>query len=101
MRDRLVTWFFLGALGGLVPFLAEWVGRFAGDKRRDPAAIIGGGELLLVSVVIGSSAVGALVASAAGRRTRAVGWGFGFPTLLLIGVYYGALAASPGNTSRQ
>jgi hypothetical protein len=75
----LLTWFFLGALGGLVPLAAEWVVRSATDKPATASAIIGRGELLLVSVVIGSSAVGALVTSAAGRHTRTIGWGLGFP----------------------
>jgi hypothetical protein len=99
VRDRLLTWFFLGAVGGVVPLAAEWVVRSATDKPTSASAIIGRGELLLVSVVIGSSAVGALVTSAAERHTRIIGWGLGFPSLLLIGVYYGGVAASAESTN--
>jgi hypothetical protein len=99
VRDRLLTWFFLGAVGGAVPLAAEWVVRVATAKPTTASAIIGRGELLLVSVVIGSSAVGTLVTSAAERQTRIIGWGLGFPGLLLIGVFYGEVAASPESTS--
>lgn len=95
MRDRLLTWFFLGALGGIVPLIAEVVVRLATNKDKSPPAIVGRGELLLISVVIGSSAVGALVSSTAGRRTRMIAWGIGFPSLMAIGVYYGGISASP------
>ena len=89
---------FLAAVGGVVPLAAEWVVRLATDKPATASAIIGRGELLLVSVVIGSSAVGTLVTSVAGRHTRTIGWGLGFPSLLLVGVFYGGVAASPEST---
>jgi len=93
VADRLLSWFFLGVMGGLMPLLAELVLRVALRRPHSLTALIGHGELLLIAVVIGSSAVGTLVSSAASRRVRTVAWGLGFPCLLLLGVFYGGLSS--------
>lgn len=100
MADRLLSWFFVGAGGGVMPVLAELVLRVALRRPHSLTALVGHGELLLISVVVGSSAVGTLVASAASTRVRTVAWGLGFPSLLLLGILYGGLRAAPADASR-
>jgi len=100
VADRLLSWFFLGVLGGVMPLLAELVLRVALRRPHSLTALVGHGELLLIAVVIGSSAVGTLVSSAASRRVRTVAWGLGFPCLLLLGVFYGGLRAAPAELDR-
>lgn len=100
MGDRLLSWFFLGAVGGLMPVLTELVLRLVLGRPHSLPDLVGRGELLLISVLIGSSAVGTLVSSAAGTRVRTVAWGLGFPYLLVLGVAYGGLRASPAHASR-
>jgi hypothetical protein len=95
VADRVLSWFFLGVVGGLMPLLAELVLRVALRRPHSLMALVGHGELLLITVVIGSSAVGTLVTSAASSRVRTVAWGLGFPCLLLLGVFYGGLRAAP------
>jgi hypothetical protein len=87
VADRLLSWFFLTVGGGLMPLLAELVLRVALRRPHSLTALVGHGELLLISVVIGSSAVGTLVSSAASTRVRTAAWGLGFPPLLLLGVF--------------
>jgi hypothetical protein len=96
VADRILSWFFLTVVGGLMPLLAELVLRVALRRPHSLTALVGHGELLLISVVVGSSAVGTLVSSAASTHVRTAAWGLGFPPLLLLGVFYGGIrAASP------
>jgi hypothetical protein len=100
VADCILSWFFLTVVGGLMPLLAELVLRVALRRPHSLTALVGNGELLLISVVVGSSAVGTLVSSAASSRARTVAWGVGFPCLLLLGVAFGGLRAAPASLSR-
>jgi len=101
VADRLLSWFFLGVVGGLMPLLAELVLRIALRRPHSLPHLVGRGELLLISVLVGSSAVGTLVGSDASRRARTLAWGVGFPCLLLLGVAYGGLRAGPVRVGRE
>lgn len=94
-----IRWLCFGVTLAVLPIVTNWVSALTRGAEISVSAVLGNGELLLVSAVLGATSIGELM----GARTRrfivfrSVLTGINLPLILLASIWFADIAATIRN----
>lgn len=96
LREKFTRWFIFSVVISLVPLFTSYVGLALDRRTAGLAAVIGRGELLLITTTLAAAAIGELIPSGRERGTQKLLAGGACTVIVLLSsLVFAAVQARP------